>query len=64
VEALIAIFAIRESFVPATLNCTTVDPAIRGNVEIAGRAATVRYALTNSFGFGGSNCALVFGSVR
>jgi 3-oxoacyl-[acyl-carrier-protein] synthase-1 len=63
VEALICIFSIRESFVPATLNCTAVDPAIRGNVELAGRSATIRHALTNSFGFGGSNCALVFGSL-
>ena len=61
VEAAICIMAIREGFMPGTLNCTTVDPAIRGRVELAGRAAAVTHALSNSFGFGGSNCALVFG---
>jgi 3-oxoacyl-[acyl-carrier-protein] synthase-1 len=60
VEAVIAVLAIREGFVPGTPNCTRVDPAIRGNVVRAGRDATVDVALSNSFGFGGSNCALVF----
>jgi len=59
---VITAMSIREGFVPGTLNCTNIDPAIRGNVELAGRAATVRNAMSNSFGFGGSNCALVFGS--
>ena len=63
VEAVITAMAIRERFIPGTLNCVNVDPAIRGNVELAGRDAQVRNALSNSFGFGGSNCALVFGSV-
>ena len=62
VEAVITAMSIREGFVPGTLNCTNVDPAIRGNVELAGRATSVRHAMSNSFGFGGSNCALVFGS--
>ena len=62
VEAVITAMAIRESFIPGTLNCVNVDPAIRGNVEVEGRTASVRYAMSNSFGFGGSNCALVFGS--
>ena len=58
VEAIVTSLAIRDGFIPATLNCTVVDPAIRGNVEIAGRDARVRSAISNSFGFGGSNCAL------
>lgn len=62
VEALITAMAIRERFVPGTLNCVTVDPLIRGNVELEGRDASIRIAVSNSFGFGGSNCALVFGS--
>ena len=63
VEALITAMGIREGFIPGTLNCVHVDPAIRGNVELAGRDAQLRTAISNSFGFGGSNCALVFGSV-
>jgi 3-oxoacyl-[acyl-carrier-protein] synthase-1 len=60
VEAVITVLGMREGFIPGTLNCGTVDPAIRGNVELAGRDAPVRAALSNSFGFGGSNCSLVF----
>ena len=63
VEALITALAIRERFIPGTLNCVNVDPAIRGNVELAGRDAPIRTAVSNSFGFGGSNCALVLGSI-
>jgi 3-oxoacyl-[acyl-carrier-protein] synthase-1 len=32
-------------------------------VRLEGSEAQVRNAVSNSFGFGGSNCALVFGSV-
>jgi 3-oxoacyl-[acyl-carrier-protein] synthase I len=63
VEAVITALAIRERFIPGTLNCTNVDPSIRGNVELRGRDAPIRNAVSNSFGFGGSNCALVFGEV-
>ena len=63
VEAVITAMALREQFIPGTLHCVNVDPAIRGNVEIEGRAAPIRNAVSNSFGFGGSNCALLFGSV-
>jgi 3-oxoacyl-[acyl-carrier-protein] synthase-1 len=61
VEAVIALAAIRESFLPGTLNCARVDPAIAGRVVLEGGEARVHHALSNSFGFGGSNCALVFG---
>ncbi len=64
VEAGITIMAIREGFIPGTLNCENVDPAISGNVEVHGREARVRHAVSNSFGFGGSNCALLFGAVE
>ena len=64
VEAVITAMAIRHSFIPGTLNCSTVDAAIRGNVELSGRASPVRAALTNSFGFGGSNCTLALAGVR
>jgi 3-oxoacyl-[acyl-carrier-protein] synthase-1 len=62
VEAIVSILALRERFLPGTLNSTRVDPAIRGHVLLDGESRDVRHVLTNSFGFGGSNCALVFGS--
>jgi len=60
-EAVITLLAVREGLIPGTLNCDTVDAGILGNIERTGRDAEVRVAATNSFGFGGSNCTLVFG---
>jgi len=60
-EAVITLIAIENGIVPGTLNCTEVDPAIRGRVERRTRAGQVERALSNSFGFGGSNCALLLG---
>jgi 3-oxoacyl-[acyl-carrier-protein] synthase-1 len=60
-EAVITLLAVREGLIPGTLNCDTVDAEILGNIERVGRDAEVRVAATNSFGFGGSNCTLVFG---
>ena len=64
VEAVITAMAIREGFVPGTLELR--DTSIRrfaatSSSKDATRA--VAHAMSNSFGFGGSNCALVFGSV-
>jgi 3-oxoacyl-[acyl-carrier-protein] synthase II len=48
--------------VPPTVNLTDPDPAGEGMRIVAGEAARheVRVALSNSFGFGGQNTALLF----
>lgn len=61
IEAAITLLALRDGYVPGTLHCRAVDPAIQGNIVLQGRDTAVRIATTNSFGFGGSNCTLVFG---
>ena len=43
------------------LGVEEADPEFRSDVAIRNRAAPVRHVLSNSFGFGGSNCALVIG---
>lgn len=60
-EAVITLICIEEGMLPRSLNTRTKDPAIAGNVLLETRRARVRRALSNSFGFGGSNCSLVFG---
>lgn len=60
-EAVITLLALRDAFLPGTLNTSIVDPAIRGNVLVAGCEREITHAVSNSFGFGGSNCSLVFG---
>jgi 3-oxoacyl-[acyl-carrier-protein] synthase II len=63
-ESLACILAIRDGVVPPTINYTTPDPACDLDyVPNEAREVTVRRAMTNSFGFGGHNVALVFGAV-
>ncbi|MEP7061345.1 MAG: beta-ketoacyl-ACP synthase [Betaproteobacteria bacterium] len=60
VEALIAVHALRGQCIPANLGGAPVDPALHIAIATSGRAAPMSHALSNSFGFGGSNCALLF----
>ncbi|MEO7742477.1 MAG: beta-ketoacyl-[acyl-carrier-protein] synthase family protein [Usitatibacter sp.] len=63
-EAVVAILAIEEGLIPGSPGTRAVDPALNANYEIAGRSGRVDIAMSNSFGFGGSNCSLVFGRAR
>lgn len=64
VEAIVTLIATETGLIPGTLNTETLDPTCGPQVCIANHEADVRVALTNSFGFGGSNCSLLFGSAR
>jgi 3-oxoacyl-[acyl-carrier-protein] synthase-1 len=61
VEAAIGLMAIEQGFMPASLNTRTKDPAIEAGILLQPRVAPVERVLSNSFGFGGSNCSLLFG---
>ena len=54
--------AIEHGFAPATLNSSVVEPGLESSILLENRSAKVRRALSNSFGFGGSNCSLLFGA--
>jgi len=62
IEAIVTIQAMRNSCVPPTINLVDPDPAADGLDLTPGTAATrqIRVALSNSFGFGGQNTALIF----
>jgi 3-oxoacyl-[acyl-carrier-protein] synthase I len=60
-EAVIAAFALRHQMLPAGINTTHPDPALGLNYLLESRAAPLRAVLSNSFGFGGTNCSLVLG---
>jgi 3-oxoacyl-[acyl-carrier-protein] synthase I len=60
-EAVICALALREGLLPGGVNTTAVDPALEVNYLLRNRIAPVRRVISNSFGFGGSNCSLVFG---
>jgi len=60
-EAGITIMAMLKQTAPPTMNLENVDPACRLNyVANKPQAAKIDYALSNSFGFGGTNGSLVF----
>ena len=61
-EAVVCGLAIERQFLPAGLNVTTLDPACALPYVLENRPARVRHVLSNSFGFGGTNCSLIFGS--
>jgi 3-oxoacyl-[acyl-carrier-protein] synthase-1 len=61
VEAVICAQAIQHGLMPAGLNTTHVDPSLGVQYLCQNRRDRVERVLSNSFGFGGSNCSLVFG---
>ena len=61
VEAAVSLMAIEHGFMPRSLNTRKKDPAIEAGILLENRIGSVRRVLSNSFGFGGSNCSLLFG---
>jgi 3-oxoacyl-[acyl-carrier-protein] synthase II len=62
VEAAICMLALRYDYLPPTINLCNPDPQCDLDyVPHRGRSARAHYVLSNSFGFGGINAALVMG---
>ena len=63
-EAVIALLALEDQHVPGSPGTRDVDPALHARYQRTGQDQAVARVMTNSFGFGGSNCSLVFGRLR
>lgn len=61
VEAIVSVLALDEGFVPASPGTRTLDPTLRAAYQVNGERRALDRVMSNSFGFGGSNCSLVFG---
>ena len=61
IESVITVLTIAHGIMPPTINHDTPDPECDLDyVPNTARRGAVRYALTNSFGFGGTNASLLF----
>ena len=61
IEAVISALALQNDFMPGGLNTEAIDPDLPLNYLLQNKTGPVRRVLSNSFGFGGTNCSLVFG---
>jgi 3-oxoacyl-[acyl-carrier-protein] synthase-1 len=60
-EAVICCLALQHDFAPAGINTRNLDPALGIQYLVANRPGRVSRVLSNSFGFGGTNCSLLLG---
>jgi 3-oxoacyl-[acyl-carrier-protein] synthase-1 len=60
-EAIICAIALESGLMPGGLNLREPDPQLQVNYLTHNQRGALRHVLSNSFGFGGANCALLFG---
>jgi 3-oxoacyl-[acyl-carrier-protein] synthase-1 len=60
-EAVISALAIQQGLMPGGVRSTEVDPMLTAHYIRDNRRTPVARVLSNSFGFGGTNCSLIFG---
>lgn len=58
-EAVLCIYAMEEGILPGNTGLENLDPKVLPNITCHSRTGPVQHVLSNSFGFGGSNCVLV-----
>jgi 3-oxoacyl-[acyl-carrier-protein] synthase-1 len=58
---VIGALALRGGLLPAGVNTKQVDPALTAHYLTARRTGPLARVLSNSFGFGGTNCSLILG---
>jgi len=61
VESVFALIALEDGELPGILNSVSPDAACGPQIRFDNAQRDIRYAMNNSFGFGGNNCSLVFG---
>ena len=64
VEAVVTLLALEAGLVPGTINSRSIDPAFGPQIRLDNEEVALRIGLSQSFGFGGSNCVLIFGRAR
>ena len=60
-EAIVCSLALQHEWLPGGINTREIDPQLQVNYLLAGRRQRLARVMSNSFGFGGSNCSLILG---
>lgn len=61
VEAAIACICLESGLIPGSCNTRTLDPELGSAIQLQTVSRPLRHVMSNSFGFGGNNCSLIFG---
>lgn len=60
VEAVITLLSLERGLIPGNLFCDQPEPGIQDYLQLQNAACSLQHAMSNSFGFGGNNCSLIF----
>ena len=64
IEAIISMIAVEENFMPGSINTEKLDATLAIDYLLDNRSAKVSRVMSNSFGFGGTNCSLIVGRLH
>lgn len=60
-EAILSLLCLRHDFIPGMVRIEQPDPHLQSGILLRSDSRPLRTVISNSFGFGGSNCSLIFG---
>ena len=61
VEAILSALCLQQGFIPASPTTGRLDPSLRSRYLLDGAERPIERVMSNTFGFGGSNCSLILG---
>ncbi len=62
-EAILSMLILKNRYIPQNLNTKEIDPNFKSALVLEGFERKIQRVMSNSFGFGGSNCSLIFESI-
>lgn len=63
-EGVFACLCLEHGFIPGSRNTRHLDPCLSAHIVLETQLRPVSVVMSNSFGFGGTNCSLLFGTGR